>query len=67
MCWGEAVNNTLYVRDRALNDSLSNWDNCNNYPALFSTPHKMLHAFAKPSHDNDSKKILQKAPYHHIS
>jgi len=65
--WGEAVNTAVYLHQRTPNEGLTKRDECDDYKAPFSTPYEMLHAFGKPSHNNDGNEILNKAPLHHLS
>jgi len=63
--WGEAVNTAVYLHQRTPNEDLTKRDECDRYQAPYPTPYELLHAFGKPSHNNDSNKIWFKAPLHH--
>ena len=63
--WGEVVNTAVYLHQRTPNEGLTKRDDRNSYLAPYSTPYVMLHAFGKPSYNNDGKEISYKAPLHH--
>jgi hypothetical protein len=64
--WGEVVNPAVYLLQRAPNKGLTKRDNHDGYEAPYPTPYKMLQAFGKPSHNNDSNEMLYNAPLHHL-
>jgi len=64
--WGEAVNTAVYLHQRTPNEGLTKRVNCDGYQVPYPTPDEMLHAFAKPSHNNDCIEISYKAPLHRL-
>jgi len=64
--WGEAVNTAVYLRQQTPHEGLTKRDDCHCYQPSYPTPYEMLHAFGKPSHDDDSNEIMHKAPLHHL-
>jgi hypothetical protein len=64
--WGEAVNTAVGLHQRTPNEGLTKRDDRDGYKAPCSTPYEMLHAFGKPSHNNDFNEISYKAPLHHL-
>jgi len=64
--WGEAVNPAVYIHQRTPNECLTERDERAGYKAPYSTPYEMLHAFGKPSHNNDGNEISYKALLHHL-
>jgi len=64
--WGEAVNTAVYLHLRTPNEGLKKRDDCDGYQAPYSSPYEMLHAFGKPSHDNDGDKISYQAALHQL-
>jgi len=64
--WGEAVNSAVYLRQQTPNEGPMKTSGHDSYKAPYSTPFEMLHAFGKPSHNNDGNEISYKAPLHHL-
>ena len=64
--WGEAVNTAVYLGQQTPNEGLTKRDDRDGNQAPYPTPNEMLHAFGKPSHDNDGTKISYKAPLHQL-
>jgi len=64
--WVKAVNQAVYLRQRTPNVGLTTSDDHNHYEALYPTPYQMLHAYGKPSCNNDGNKISYQPPHHHL-
>jgi len=64
--WGESVNTAVNLHQRSPNEGLSKRDDRDGYNAPYEMPYEMLHAFGKPTHDDDGNKISYKAPLQHL-
>jgi hypothetical protein len=64
--WGEAVNTAVYLHQRTPDEGPTKRDDCDGYQAIYATPSEMLHAFGKPSHNNNGNKTSYKTLLHHL-
>jgi len=63
---GEVINTAVYLHQQSPYEGLTKRDNRNGSQASYPTPHEMLHAFGKTSHDNDSNNISYTAPHNSL-
>jgi hypothetical protein len=63
--WGEAVNTTVYLHQRSLNEGLKRNDH-EGYKALYEMPYEMLYGFGKPTHDADGNGISYQSSLYNL-